>query len=367
MNTLSLHELHRAEGACFGVVNGAEMVQHYGEVPAEHAALRSAVGLLDLSARSRVCVTGGDRLRYLNGQVTNNVKALGPGRGCYAALVTAKGKMESDLYVHCLADELLLDFEPGLTPRVVRRLEQYVVADDVTLVDIGAHFGLLSVQGPRAVEALESLRLARELPSGPLTSCGVDVQGIGEMVLVRHARFATDGFDLLAPVPGMELLFERLSSAVRTVGGGLCGWEAAEIARVEAGIPRFGQDMDETNIPLEAGLEASAVSYTKGCYIGQEVINRIHTMGQVSKSLRGLLLDASAPELPACGTRLTHDGKDVGYLTSVIHSPTLDAPIALGYVRKEVNAPGEVLSLNLAGHARAARITPLPFVPGRNP
>jgi len=364
MQALMLHDLHASHGAVFGVVNDVEVVLNHGDVLREHTALRSTVGLLDLSMRGRVCVTGADRIRFVNGQVTNNIKALSPGRGCQAALVTAKGKMESDLNVICLAEELLLDFEPGFTPRVADRLERYVVADDVAVVDIGPQFGLLSVQGPRAAAALESARLAPSLPGDPLSSSAEKVDGIGELVTVRHGRLNADGFDLFAPADGMVELFGRLATAVRSAGGGLCGWEAAELVRVEQGIPRFGQDMDENNIPLEAGLERSTVSYSKGCYIGQEVLNRIHTMGQVTRLLRGLLLDASLSELPARGTRLTHGGKEVGYVTSAIHSPRLNAPIALGYVRREVNQPGTALQLAGEGGGGAVTVTDLPFAKG---
>jgi folate-binding protein YgfZ len=362
MEPLFLHDFHVSLGGAFGVVNEAEVVRHYGDALAEHAALCQAAALLDLSFRGRVCLTGHDRIRFLNGQVTNNVKGLLPGRGCYAALVTAKGKMECDLHVHCLADELLLDFEPGLTRRVVERLERYIVADDVAVVDVRPHFGLLSVQGPRAATAVDALRLVARLPDKPMDSVSASIEGIGDCVLVCNARLGTNGFDVFLPVGALATVADRLLAAVRTVGGGPAGWDAMELARIEAGIPRFGQDMDETNLPLEAGLEARAVSYTKGCYIGQEVINRIHSIGQVTKALRGLRLDPSLPALPERGAKLLHEGKEVGYVTSALRSPTLEAPVALGYVRKEVNPPGAVLTLVSTGRETEARIVPLPFV-----
>ena len=136
MTKMACHEWHEGLGARFGEVNGSEVADHYGNPLAEHAALRTHAGVIDLSFRSRVCVTGADRARFLHGQVTNNVKDLRPGQGCYAALVTAKGKLESDLNIHCLRDELLLDFEPGLAARVCGRLEHFVVADDVQVVDV---------------------------------------------------------------------------------------------------------------------------------------------------------------------------------------------------------------------------------------
>src|SRR5207249_10118749 len=158
MNTLALHELHHALNARFAEVGGMEVVEHYGDPLAEHAALREAVGLLDLSFRSRLCLTGADRQKFLNGQVTNNVKDLKIGEGCYAALVNAKGRMQSDLNIYLLENEILLDFEPGYGAAVAQRLEKYVIADDVQVVDVAPHYGLLSVQGPKTEEVVDSLQ-----------------------------------------------------------------------------------------------------------------------------------------------------------------------------------------------------------------
>src|SRR5438477_12828929 len=134
MTPLTLHAFHQATGAHFISVNDAEIVADYGEPLAEHAALVETAGVLDFSFRSRICLTGADRARFLHGQVTNDVNRLAPGEGCYAALITAKGKMQSDLNIYCLQDELLLDFEPGLTETVSQRLEKYIIADDVQVV-----------------------------------------------------------------------------------------------------------------------------------------------------------------------------------------------------------------------------------------
>jgi len=145
---LALHDFHVRLGGRFTTVNGSEAVEDYGDAAAEYRALRETAGIFDLSFRSRICLLGADRQKFLNGQVTNNIKDLMPGEGCYAALITAKGKMQSDLRVFRLAEEILLDFEPGLTQLVTERLEKYVIADDVQIIDVAAHYGLLSVQGP---------------------------------------------------------------------------------------------------------------------------------------------------------------------------------------------------------------------------
>src|SRR6266542_3456589 len=157
MNPLPLREFHKRLNGHFTEVNGMEVVDYYGDPLAEHATLRQAAGVLDLSFRSRLCLLGADRQKYLNGQVTNNVKDLKTGEGCYAALVNAKGKMQSDLNLYLLENEILLDFEPGYSAAVAQRLEKYIIADDVQVTDVAPHYGLLSVQGPKAAEVVKTL------------------------------------------------------------------------------------------------------------------------------------------------------------------------------------------------------------------
>ena len=332
-------------------MNDLEM--HYGY-------LRKTAGVLDLSARSRVCVTGADRQRFINGQVTNNVKELKVGQGCYAALVTAKGKMQSDLFIYCLRDELLLDFEPGLAAAVTERLEKYVIADDVQVVDVAAMYGMLTVQGPRSAEVVRSV--GPELPTAALTWTSVADQATGEVYCMNNARGTAAGFDVFVPAAQVDAMREGLIEAARKVEGGKSGMEALDVVRIEAGIPKFGVDMDETNLASEAGIESRAISYNKGCYIGQEVISRIRAFGQVAKSLRGLRLPPEMPELPGRGTKLFRDGKDIGYITSSCRSPALKTNIALGYVRREHNAAGTEMAMGMAGSPWKALVCDLPFV-----
>lgn len=375
MTALSLHELHSELGANFTAVNGAEVVADYGDISAEHAALCDTVGVLDLSCRSRLCLVGADRVKFLHGQVTNDVQRLRSGEGCYAALVNAKGRMHSDLNIYRLADELLLDFEPGYTAAVVQRLEQYIITEDVQLLDAAPHYGLLRVQGPRAAEAITQLALPWELPAKSLSFSAHQDPTLGQLYLMRRAgglqsppspaRSAPDGdckssargFDLFIPTASLGAVFDKLIAAAKSLGGRACGWHALETARIEAGIPRFGQDMDETNLPPEAGIELRAISYSKGCYIGQEVIARIRTYGQVAKTLRALRLPADLAPLPAKGDTLFADGKEIGHLTSVIPGR------ALGYVRKEHNAPGTELTLRTGAGDCIATVLELASAP----
>jgi folate-binding protein YgfZ len=361
MSSLALHEFHANLGAQFAGVNGMELVDHYDDPAAEHAALRDTAGVLDLSFRGRLCLTGTDRQRFLNGQVTNNVKDLAAGEGCYAALVTAKGKFQSDLNIYILPDEILLDFEPGLSEAVSQRLDKYIIAEDVQVVDVAPHYGLLSVQGPQAEAVVAGVDLGLTLPLKAMSFTTATDPDPGEIYCINQPRLGTKGFDLFVPTAGLRTVADKLMVAAKAVGGRVCGWQALETARIEAGIPRYGADMDETNLAPEAGIDTRAISYTKGCYIGQEVIARIRTYGQVARTLRGLRLADDLKCLPKRGDKLLHDGKEVGYITSALASPTFKANLALGYVRREHNQTGTQLTLRTAEGESGARIVELPF------
>jgi folate-binding protein YgfZ len=362
MIPLSLHELHHGLHANFSELNGAEIVADYGDALAEHSALRENAGVIDLGFRSRICLVGADRARYLHGQVTNDVKKLRAGEGCYSALTTNKGKMESDLNIFCLADELLLDFEPSLTEKVSQRLGKFIVADDVQIVDAAPHYGLLSVQGPKAETVVRALELFSEIPAEQFCSIKISDATLGEIYLANNSRLGMGGFDLFIPINSLGAFADKLIAAAKQIGGLAVGWAAFETARIEAGIPRFGADMDETNIPLECGIEGRAIVYNKGCYIGQEVINRIHSVGHVNRELRGLRLPDDLRILPQRADKFFHDGKEVGYLTSAVKSPSLNATIALGYLRREINQIGNELKLRTAAGEFVAIIVKLPFI-----
>ena len=363
MSGSELRQLHEQAGARFDELNGVELVSHYSAgASSEYEALTRAVVILDLTFRSRICLTGADRTRFLHGQVTNDVNKLKPGQGCYAALVTAKGKIESDFNIYCLENELLLDFEPGLAQHVIARFEKFIIADDVQAIDVSADYGVLSVQGPFSDAVLKEFAPGLVLPASSLSFTKFDGSG-QECYCMNVSRAGLPGFDLFLPMAGMADSLQKLKLIAGKHQGQLCGWDALEIARIEAGIPRFGKDMDETNLASEAGIEARAISYSKGCYIGQEVISRIRAFGQVAKALRGLRLPTDAASLPAKGDKIFAGDKEVGYITSATRSPILQTGIALGYVRKEHNAEGTQLVV-AAGDAKIpAQIVSLPFVP----
>jgi len=256
------------------------------------------------------------------------------------------------------------------------------VSDDVQVVDVAPHYGLLTVQGPKADFVVGLLTLFPDLPAKPFQSLKISDATLGEIYLINQPRLGLPlslplpaqrgegqgeglsilaGFDLFVPTPALGAVADKLIAAAKSVGGRACGWQAFETARIEAGIPRFGADMDENNIPLECGIEERAVSYSKGCYIGQEVINRIHSIGHVNRELRGLRLADDLKTLPRKGDKLFHDGKEAGYITSAVRSPVLKANVALGYVRREVNQVGTALELQTPEGESAVAVLDLPF------
>lgn len=361
MTPLALHEFHGQLNARFAEVDGVEVVAEYGDLPAEHTALRATVGVLDLSFRSRLVLTGTDRVRLLNGQVTNNVKDRPVGKGCYAAFITNKGRLQADANIYILPNEILLDTEPGLTAALTQRLEGFIIADDVQVIDAAPHYGLLSAQGPRGWTCVEQLGLAFALPAEPFAWSSVADSNLGEIYCMNQPRLGTAGYDLFVPLNSLAAVADKLIASARQLGGQAAGWRALEMARIEAGIPRFGAEMDATNLPPEAGLDTRAVSYSKGCYIGQEVIARIRTYGQVAKALRGLRFANDLTALPQKGDKLWRDGKEVGYVATAIRSLAFEANIGLGYVRREHNAMGTELRVKTAAGESQVRIVELPF------
>jgi folate-binding protein YgfZ len=333
MKALEHHEFHAGLNATFGELDGLEIVFQYDAPELEFARLTASVGVIDLSPRGRVCLLGEDRVKFLHGQVTNDVNRLQSGQGCYSAITDNKGRIQSDLNIHLLENEILLDFEPGLTAMLTERLERFIVADDVEVCDVAEAFGLISIQGPNSEPALNRLDLGVAPPDLHHAVTAVEHDTLGQLYLVNLPRLNSRGFDLYAPMNAVPAIFDKLISAAKDEDGGPVGWNAFDAARIAAGIPRFGQDMTPANLAPEAGIEDRAISYSKGCYIGQEILNRLHNFAQVNKSLQRLAI--SGDRRPETGDAIFVGEKKAGSLTSVTTLPTTGERLALGYVRKE--------------------------------
>ncbi len=293
----------------------------------------------ELSAeRGRLRLVGRDAKRFLHGMVTNDITGLAPGRGCHAAMLTVKGKLLSILCVYdCGEDGLLIEL-PAATTEVIRSaLDRYLITDDATLSDASSELAELGVYGTEAEAALQALGAAvAGLPPYHFVSADIPA---GRVRIARTPELGIPGFHLLA---AKETLAEAQATLI-TKGAVELSADRAEILRVEAGIPRFGVDVDEERMPSEARLE-DVFSPTKGCYLGQEVVVRLRDRGQLNRQLVGLRLPAAVASPPA-GTRLAHPSRaNAGHLTSVVCSPRFSF-IALGYVHRSVWEPGTELQL----------------------
>jgi tRNA-modifying protein YgfZ len=307
-----------------------------------YQALTEHCGLLDRSERGKLALTGRDAKSFLQGQVSNDVEALEEGEGCYAVFLTPKGKMLGDLRVLAAADELLLDTERVALQPLFNMIRRFSIGYDVQLHKRTLERGLLSLIGPDA----GPISGAKELPTAEHAHAQITV----DRVEARAIR-TEEGLDLLCLAANTD----ALRSALVGRGAVPVSEEAAESLRVEHGRPRYGTDLDETVIPQEAGLNARAVSFTKGCYVGQETVARLHYRGKPNRHLRGLRLGSMAP----IGTELRLDDRVVGRLTTVVESPRF-GPIGLALVRREA-APGTVVTVGAQG--ATAEVVELPFAP----
>ncbi|MDQ6809111.1 MAG: hypothetical protein M3Z64_06755 [Verrucomicrobiota bacterium] len=269
---------------------------------------------IDLSSRAKLLVGGSDRQRYLNGQLTNDIRKASGDIAIYAAILNAKGRVNADVFVTAAGDDFLLDAEAELREAIAARLERYIIADDVKIEDVTTHFALFHVIAAEA----------------PLVTSAVRV--------TRANRLGADGYDIWVLAADRERALQELKSAVTL----LCADEAERL-RIERGVPRWGRELTEEIIPVEANLEAAALDYAKGCYIGQEVISRMKMSGQTNKRLAGLISVNAEPL--ALGSRLFSmtDEKEAGWVTSATRSRRLGKEIALGYVKRGFGAVGQEL------------------------
>ncbi len=324
--------------------------------PAAYEAARRGAALVPRDERAWVVVSGKDRASYLHGLLTNDITALTTGHGCYAAYLTPQGRMIAELWLYELGDILLLSMPRAVKETVLAKLDQFIFSEDVQLGDVTDAFAALAVVGPGAAAAVAAvLSVApEEIAFGEHANRRLTVDG--ETIIVLGTTDTGEaGYDVLVEASRADAWHARLLAADVVA----LDEATAEAIRIESGIPRFRRDMDEETIPLEAGIEARAISLTKGCYVGQEVIIRVlhRGHGRVAKKLVGLKVDADQSADLASGTPIEAEGRAVGELTSVAWSPALSAPLALGYVGRDFVAPGTRLTVN--GHAGEVVVLPV--------
>jgi folate-binding protein YgfZ len=305
--------------------------------------------LFDLTGRADIAVTGKDRVPFLQGLVTNDVKRLSSGEGCAAAFLTPKGKLLAELVVLAAPEELLVDGPPALAATLEQLLRKYVVFGEIGIEDRTAATGVLHLEGAGAGALLRTV-IRQEPPAEPHAS----VVAEGARV-VRETRGGFEGFDLRTPRERLG----ALRSALVAAGAVPSPPEVLESARIEAGIPRWGAELTGDVLPDEAGLPARGwVSYSKGCYVGQETVARIRTYGHVNRSLVGLLVEGANAPVP--GAEIHSASSRVGAVTSATHAARLGKAVALGYVKRESAAPGTSLTVDASGGPRPAVVTVLP-------
>jgi folate-binding protein YgfZ len=350
MDTPLLHE-HQAAGATLTPYHGCNLPDAFTTFADEYRAAREAVAIFDTNWHAIVELTGPDRVRYLNAIVSGDVKSLGEGRGTLALLLTPQGHILAELGIYALPDKLLVLSHAAVRERTVATLDKFIIMDVVTLSDVTAQFGSFAIEGPRAGTVIaEACGLALEGFSEHAIA-EVQVDGVA-CHLIRHSHFGLLGAEIIAPREHLGLLWKNLRASVLAQHGAAIGMRALNALRVEAGIPWFPDDFNDTVIPHEAALEATHISFSKGCYTGQEIVERVRSRGQVNR--RRVQLKFSSAEPPAPLARLyaknaednSAEPKEVGIVTSSAFSPAANAAIGMAYVRREHNSPGSILDFN---------------------
>jgi folate-binding protein YgfZ len=332
-----LLDLHRSADATLGEYFGTILPARFGNFAAEYAALRETVGLFDTNFRAFFSFTGPDRQRYVNALLTSNVRDLRPGQGVVGLLLNPQGHIMAEVETFDREESILASTHAMIRERTLSTFDKFIIMDDVTIEDLTAVTGTLDLAGPRTSALLAELGLGNfdELPL--LSHREISSEAIPCRV-VRRDLAGVPAATLITGREHLHDLWTGLAARVRTYGGVPAGLEALNSIRLECGTPWFGHDYDDRQIPHEAGLEQSRISYEKGCYTGQEIVERVRSRGHVNRRLTELLFTAA--EGPAPGTKLLLDGSEIGSVTSTAFSPTLGMAIGLGYLRREHSAVG---------------------------
>jgi folate-binding protein YgfZ len=331
---------HRAAGAKLAEYSGCVLPAEFAGFDSEYRAARESVALFDTSWHAVVSLAGPDRARYLNAILTNNIQALTAGHGVLALLLNAQGHILAELEVYALAEKLLTLSHGSVRERTVATLDKYIIMDDVELTDATDEVGSFAIEGPRAAVIVQQ-------------ACGIALEELPDMSirevtiermpcqLLTRSHFGQPGAEFIARRQWLPLLWQKILSGVRAHGGEAIGMNALNTLRLEARLPWFPADFNDTVIPHETALEETHISFTKGCYTGQEIVERVRSRGHVNRKRVNLRFSTAAA--PAPGTKLRAGGADVGAVTSSAYSPATRSAIGMGYLRREHNSPGSVL------------------------
>ena len=312
---------------------GATTAARFGDPQAEFTSLRDGCGVYDLGFRAKIGLTGGDRLRWLNGMVTNNVRDLGVGQGVYAFLLNPQGHILGDLYAYNRGESIVVDTDCGQMEKILATFDHYIIMDDVEVTNLGEQLTALGIAGPKSRERLAAAGFA--IPElRPLQAQSAVWQGT-ECALVRGEDAEHLSYEVWM-VPGNVRAFW---DAFVAAGAAPVGSEALELQRVVAGVPRYGVDIRERDLPQETE-QARALNFNKGCYVGQEIVERIRSRGAVHRKFTGFIVEGTTQI--EVGTKIVAGEKEVGEITSAVELQTSggDKTVALGYIRREVGVPG---------------------------
>ena len=347
-----LADFHTAHGVVMADYHGARVPIRFSDAVTEHHTVRQAAGVFDFAFRKKFALKGDDRIRFLHRMVSNDIKKLSPGQGTYATLLTPQGHILVDMRLYCAEDRFFVDTDSDLLDKALEGLKRYVIADQVEFEPLDLH--TLAFQGPRSRPLLEKT-LHISLPAmQEFDHFGTNYAGFPVRVVCASSS-GEEGYEVWAGAKGLLAVWGAACGQAPTYGMLPCGTQALETLRIEAGIPRYGQELSEDIIPNEAGLW-NAVSFSKGCYVGQEIVERARSRGHVNWKLMGLVVESQAP--PPAGTKLTREGREIGEVTSSCVSPTLGKTVALAYLRREVAEPGTKLEFPSGA---VAEVAVLPF------
>lgn len=344
-----LAALHESAGATMGTWLGCALPDHFSgaahgggfvDWEAEYRAARESVALIDKNYRAYLRFTGPDRVRYLNAILTNNIKDLASGHGIVSLFLNPQGRIQAEIETYAEAESLFCVSYAMIRETLVPALDKFIIMDDVTLTDETDKYGTLALEGPRAAEVVKRLTSIDPANLCELAFQETSVAGIS-CSLTKRSPDGVAGAEFLVAREELPHLWQRLREEVAAADGRPAGYLALNALRLEQGVPWFGYDFGDKQIPHEAGLEHSHISYTKGCYTGQEIVERVRSRGQVNRVRVLVKFDSNAP--PAPGTPLMADGREAGLVTRAAFSPTLQTAIGMAYVRREKSAVGSKL------------------------
>jgi folate-binding protein YgfZ len=324
---------------------GATTAARFGDPQLEFAALLGGCGVYDLGFRARISLTGGDRVRWLNGMVTNNIRDLASGCGVYAFLLNPQGRILGDMLVYNLGEKLVVETDRSQVEKIVATFDHYIIMDDVEVTDITAEQTTLGLAGPksRAVLNAAGIEVPEMLPLQMITpQCSCDC-GCVECTVVRGEDAQHESYEVWLAPKDVHKTWQALLAAGATPAGS----EPLEMQRIVAGVPLYGVDIRERDLPQETE-QMRALNFNKGCYVGQEIVERIRSRGNVHRKFTGFLVEGAAAI--AAAAKITSDEKDVGEITSVaaVSTQSGERTIALGYIRREVGVPGREVTIGSA-------------------